>query len=668
MLPSNSAFEQNSVLIYFLYGLTFFSMGLILPLLSRRTSQLKLTRAIVPLAAFGLLHGIHEWIEMFQIMAALFGDTLPSTIQEIIRLIILAASFLLLFAFGVLLLTSKNTATWKKYLPFAAIIAIWFVAIAAVAVFLQPSPNNLPPIIDVLTRYLLGVTAAIVGAWALMVQQRTLREQHTPQLGRSLVWSAVALLLYGLVGQTITNGEVFLNWFGVPIQLVRSGLIIAFAIFLIKALRAIEFESERRHEVKNEAEQAVTVEMEHLNVELRLTAHKLALLLDFSNLLVEPMEVQDRLQQVLNKIVRNLEFSNAGLILLIHRETEAPYVAVLSGLIETDTRYAAVQDLGNQCISRGLAMCRHLDGQVIEFLPENALQTERCRQYVSPVSMISFPLTAQNRIIGSIVLASPENYTQGLTIDEFSVMVGIGQQLGLSIENARLNRDLWRREKMLAELLHQAVGAQEAERQRIARELHDATSQSLTAISLGLRGIETMVTNGATVDVSQIRELQAFGTSALGDLRRIIADLRPSQLDDLGLVAALRWYLQAFEQRRAIHTHFLVDGKKKRLPSEYETVLFRIVQEALTNVAKHANATDTTVILGIYADHACLTIEDNGDGFNPETVFRNEKQQSGWGLLGIQERSALLGGSYNIDSSPQHGTRIYVNVPLMVKT
>src|SRR5690606_10985439 len=128
------------------------------------------------------------------------------------------------------------------------------------------------------------------------------------------------------------------------------------------------------------------------------------------------------------------------------------------------------------------------------------------------------------------------------------------------------------------------------ERQRIARELHDATGQSLTAISLGLRGVGKLVEIQAPLVAPQLREIEGYSTGALAELRRIIADLRPPQLDDLGLVAALRWYTQAFAQRRSIATEFILLGEPVRLPAEVETVLFRITQEALTNVAKHANA------------------------------------------------------------------------------
>lgn len=311
-------------------------------------------------------------------------------------------------------------------------------------------------------------------------------------------------------------------------------------------------------------------------------------------------------------------------------------------------------------------MCRHHDGQVIEFAVE---EQAKCQASASPVVMLSLPLTAQQRVIGSLLLSRGE--TRGsfvpVSVAEFKLMAGIAQQLGLSLENARLYQEAQERETMLAELLHKVVGAQEAERQRIARELHDATGQSLTAIALGLRGVETRLADDRSGLVEQIRELKIFGTNALGELRQIIADLRPSHLDDLGLVAALQWYVQEFENRRGIHTEFLVQGQRSRLPAEYEIVLFRIIQEALTNIAKHAKATEAQVNLEFYPAQIAITVSDNGQGFDPKTVLYNRRFHSGWGLLGIQERALLLGGQCEFDSQPGQGTRIRVKAPLMME-
>lgn len=667
-------------------------MGLALILAGRRTSEFRFAQAILPLAAFGMLHGIHEWIEMFQKIATLTGGYVPTVPQEIVRLIILVVSFLMLLAFGLMLLSPDPADARRVLIPILAMAGLWALGALVVAIALGSPAEEAVAMADAMARYSLGVPGALLGTWALMTQQRTFHQHGMPQFGRDLVWCATALFLYGAVGQifvrqtalfpsTIINSTIFLQWFGIPVQLFRAVMAAILAFFMVRALNAFELESQRMLEEANqaklkaqatalEAERRISREMEILNEELRLTTHELSLLLDLSNLLAESMGMQDRLHRALEKIVQSLSFPNAGMILLVKPETATLQAQALAGFASTnepdraDSQYAAALNLGKQCVARAVATCLHLDGTLIDFSPEEVLVDQRCRRHPSPVTMLSLPLSVQQQVIGSLVLAQTEfTEERGPSFDEFKLMVGIAQELGLSIENARLYQEAQERETMLAELLHKVVGAQEAERQRIARELHDATGQSLTAIALGLRGVETMLESNRPVAVDQVKELKSFSTNALGELRQIIADLRPSQLDDLGLVAALQWYVQEFEKRYAIHTDFFVEGNRSRLPPEYETVLFRITQEALTNVAKHANASQATVTLENRPAQVCVTIQDNGHGFDLEKTFQGERR-TGWGLLGIQERALLLGGRYEIESRPGRGTHIRVEVPL----
>ena len=692
MNPISAFFVRNIIIVFFFYGLAFFTMGLVLALASRRTSELRFARAIIPLAAFGLLHGIHEWIEMFQKIATLTGGYTPTIPQEAVRLAVLVASFSMLLAFGPLLLSPEPINRRRVLIAILGMIGLWAISVLIVTEALGTPTEEVVGLADALARYGLGVPAALLGTWALMIQQRTFHQYGMPQFGRDLVWCATALFLYGAVGQifvrqtplvpsTIINSTLFLQWFGIPVQLFRAIMAAILAFYMVRALRAFELEDQRRLQEANEAkleaqataleaERRTSREMELLNEDLRSTTHELSLLLDLSNLLAESMDLRDRLHRALEKIVHSLNFPDAAIILLAKPETGTLQVRASTGFSLTDNlekeqaQYVAALDLGEQCITKAAAMCLHLDGTVIEFLPEDALDDQECQRHASPVTTLSLPLNGQRLVIGSLVLAQTDfSEEKELPFDELKLMVGIAQELGLSTENVRLYQEAQKRERMLAELLHQVVGAQEAERQRIARELHDATGQSLTAIALGLRGVETMLENDQPVAVDQVEELKSFSTSALGELRQIITDLRPSQLDDLGLAAALQWYVQQFEKRYTIRTEFIAKGTRSRLPPEYETVLFRIIQEALTNIAKHANASKAVVRLEKYLAQVCVTIEDDGRGFDLEEALRSDSR-TGWGLLGIQERAWLLGGQYEIDSKPGRGTRIRVIVPV----
>jgi signal transduction histidine kinase len=412
--------------------------------------------------------------------------------------------------------------------------------------------------------------------------------------------------------------------------------------------------------------------MEQLNDELRLAAHKLSLLLDLSNLLDAPQPLASRLDAALHRIVQSLPFSEAGMIMLVAPQ---PHVAASTGFDamqedECSPEEAVAEALGRQSIRQMRPLCLHLDNHVMEFQLEAPPEVHECRRHTSPTRAIALPLMANAQVIGSLVLARCPAEAYRLASSEPALMAGIAQQLGLSIANALLQAQAQEREGVLGELLHQVVGAQEAERQRIARELHDATGQSLTAISLGLRGVENYLVQATPADdprvlIHQVKELRSFGQNALGELRNLISDLRPPQLDDLGLAAALRWYIQGYEQRRGIAMQFQVEGDDSRLPAEYRTVLFRIAQEALTNIAKHAQAAHAEVCLFVGPQEAQLDVHDDGCGFDPQLAARLEtERQGGWGLVGIRERALLLGGQCQIETAPGKGTHLRVIVPL----
>lgn len=605
---------------------------------------------------------------------------------------LLLGSFFALVWFGVRSLYGRRGG--RSILLFGGIIMIWLASVLGVWLVWRPPILAFFSLIDVLARYLLCIPGALLGAWALMAQQRSFREHNLSQFSRDLVWCASAFLLYGVIGQlfvrqtmlppsTVLNSTAFLVWFGIPVQLFRALMASAVTFYLVKALRVFDVENQRRLTEANrtrllaqsqalEAERRSVAEISRLNTELRLTAHELALLLALSNLLVTPQPLAERLMAVLLKIVDSLHFTDAGLILLVDRETGEFPVVAQTGFADLDhsddetSRYSLALKLGRRSIVETQALCCHADGQVLEISLEVNLLEQACAYYASPTLYIALPLYAQQQVIGSLALARTKESSLRLSPEELRLITGIVQQLGLSIENARLSQQARGREKMLSELLYQVVGAQEAERQRIARELHDATGQSLTAIALGLRGVEALTAAGSHVSPQQIREIVNFATHALTELRQLIADLRPSQLDDLGLVAALRWYVQEYERRHNLRVIFAISGEQVRLSADYETVIFRIAQEAFTNIAKHAQATEAILTIETHPARVCITVEDNGCGFDPATLLEQNGQRLGWGLLGIRERALLLGGHCDVQSSPGNGTSVHVEIPLLI--
>lgn len=206
------------------------------------------------------------------------------------------------------------------------------------------------------------------------------------------------------------------------------------------------------------------------------------------------------------------------------------------------------------------------------------------------------------------------------------------------------------------------LSAQEQERKRIARELHDETSQILTSLLISLTLVDQVVTTDEAH--ARIAETRSLAHQTLRAVRNLSMDLRPSALDDLGLLPALRWYLKEYQQKCKIEVEFVARGLKDRLAPETETALYRIVQESLTNTAKHAQATKVWVTLGEGDGMIVACIRDNGQGFNAEALMRRPWQDRGLGLAGMTERAALLDGELGIVSAPGEGTVITAHVPL----
>lgn len=224
-----------------------------------------------------------------------------------------------------------------------------------------------------------------------------------------------------------------------------------------------------------------------------------------------------------------------------------------------------------------------------------------------------------------------------------------------------MNRELQRRDEIRNQLLSKVINAQEAERKRIARELHDQTGQSLTSLIVGLKVLESHDTGESQ---KRIGDLKQLATTILHEIHNLAIELRPSSLDDLGLIAALQQYTKEYTTKYGIPVDFQVNGlDDKHLPPETGITLYRIIQEALTNIVKHAAATKVSVLLASRDGSVVAIVEDNGKGFDVEKVFVSSKSDHKLGLYGMQERAALIGGIVTIESTWM-GTTVFVQAPL----
>lgn len=226
-------------------------------------------------------------------------------------------------------------------------------------------------------------------------------------------------------------------------------------------------------------------------------------------------------------------------------------------------------------------------------------------------------------------------------------------------ERVQAEKALRESREELRELAMAASSVREQEKSRIARELHDELAQALTALKMDTAWLLERLPAQDEAMLDKVRAMQGLLDTTVAATRRISADLRPLMLDDLGLVPAAEWLAQNFTQRSGIPCELSIDPGLE-LEDPHATALFRILQESLTNVAKHAQATRVEALLEQDGDQLVLTVHDNGRGF----LTSNPRKPNSYGLMGLRERAYLLGGKVEVESAPGKGTRIHVRIPL----
>jgi signal transduction histidine kinase len=273
------------------------------------------------------------------------------------------------------------------------------------------------------------------------------------------------------------------------------------------------------------------------------------------------------------------------------------------------------------------------------------------------VSYLGLPLTARGDLLGIISLYNKHEHD--FTNEEVAFFTTLGGQAAIALQNARLFEEVRAGHVQLRDLSRRLLEVQEAEHRHIARELHDEIGQILTGLKLTLELSGRLSTQEASV---KLAEAQALLDDLITRTRRLSLDLRPSMLDDLGLFPALRWHFERYSSVTQVNVTFNHSGLEgKRFAPQLETAAYRIVQEAMTNVARHSGVKQ--VMIDVCSDQDTLTIEieDKGVGFDPGAAMRAGKAS---GLTGVRERTMLLGGRLKLESAPGTGTSLTVEFPL----
>lgn len=276
------------------------------------------------------------------------------------------------------------------------------------------------------------------------------------------------------------------------------------------------------------------------------------------------------------------------------------------------------------------------------------------------------PLRVKNRVLGVLTIASHD--TRKFSTEDVQLLDSIASQIAIAVENAMLHQEVQRKDESRGELLEEIFSIQEEERRRIARELHDETSQSLASLAASLEAIASMLPSGDDGTRSRLRKVEQVSINALDEIHRIIYELRPTLLDDLGLVAATRWLADNNLGTAGINVNFKTNGRVRRLPPKLETTLFRVIQEAVGNIARHAGARNVDITLRFRKGMIAVRISDDGMGFNVEEAISSRDRPRGLGLLGMKERVELMNGTLSIRSHRNQGTEIAIEIPINRET
>jgi signal transduction histidine kinase len=355
-----------------------------------------------------------------------------------------------------------------------------------------------------------------------------------------------------------------------------------------------------------------------------------------------------------------------GGILLVDEDSQTLHYHITHGLSHEameETAIAVGEGIAGKVVDSGRAIFLEdlsLDPEAVkEGLETGEVPSER------PGALASIPLRSRHRIYGAINAISRTPRRFGT--DDLYVLHSIGEQMGVAIERAETLDQLKRGRETYQRLARYCLVAQDEERRRIARELHDETSQSISALSLNLRAmVELAEASGQSPElVDRMKKIEALAQQTAYELTRIINDLRPALLDSAGFVPAIRRFAQEHLQFQDVDVSVEVSGVFPRLAPEVEASLFRFIQGAVSNIARHAEARTVSIAMDCREDRLMLRLGDDGRGFDISKITDiDEKTGRGRGLFAMKERIRLLGGSCKVESVPGEGTTVTAEIPL----
>jgi len=362
------------------------------------------------------------------------------------------------------------------------------------------------------------------------------------------------------------------------------------------------------------------------------------------------LELEQVLEGALEKALEVTRLE-AGLIFVLDRQTKELSLRAFQGL---KTESAAQLDR----LEPGEGFCGRVahSGRLM-VVQDSALDPRLTRAAVRQEglrSQVVAPLRSKGEVQGVMALATRQ--AREFSEEELELITAIANQIGVALENARLYESM----RFYA---RQIIQAQEGERKRIAQELHDETIQMLIAISRRLEALDALPQRLPESSIESLEQARELTRSAVRGVRRFVQDLRPPTLDHLGLIPALQGLVVDMTEKESVPATLEVQGRERRLTPEEEMALFRIAQEALSNVRRHAQATRATVRVSFGDVGLSLTVEDDGRGFELPAQLGDVVAGGRLGLIGMHERARAVGGTLTIRSRPAEGTTVVVDLP-----
>ncbi len=688
-------FAANMVLVFFINGLAFFVMGLAVTLKTHRPSRFKLAEGLWLLAVFAFLRCLANWGEMFLLIQNQAMSTRDNLSLQALKAIMLPLSIVFLFQFVVKSFIAANLRLfWMRWVPFA-LFSFWLLAL----IYTMSSSSMISAAwllaADVWGRYFLYLPASALAGLALFIHSRILREMKLPHIARDCFGAAMALGLKTIVAGMVVspapyfpasflNESSFLAAVGVPVQIFRMVTTLAIAYFFVRMLNVFEIEQKREIEAATqlrfqgqqealEAQRQAREEIGRWSKKLENMINTITMAIndalsrvdkrastakkygapflflgkagDFQEgVSIQPSELREMLNVALHEVLEFTMFEVGGVFIVDDRTKELVLAAhlglpekVIQGIerVKFNERLVEKSDRSWELIAIE-DICE--DSRLTKMAFEEGLCFSAC-----------VPLRFKDKVQGVMYVASISQ--RPLKPEDKTLLAAIGQQIGVAIESMRL----YERVQNLAVL---------EERDRIGRELHDGLAQVLGYLYMKSKALEELLSSGGAIQAkAKLREIQEVARDAYRDVRESILDLRTTITPGTGLIPTLKEYLHKFSQQSGLRAELVIegDGYMEFTPAA-EIQLLRIIQEGLTNVRKHSQANRAWVRFEPSEEGAVITIEDDGQGFDPSRIGQDGQQH--FGLQTIRERAESVGGDVQILVQPGQGTKVVVKLPL----